>query len=199
MTILEEIVAFKKKEVEQAKIKCSIEKLKSFSAYNRKCYSLKFNLMGAEKNGIIAEFKRKSPSKKDINLNANLSDVVRGYESANVAGISVLTDNYFFGGRLSDLEQARSLVSTSILRKDFMIDVYQIHEAKAYGADIVLLIANILTPQQTQKLANEAKQLGLEILLEIDSKEHIDSHIIDEVDIVGINNRNLKTFDTSIA
>ncbi|MBL4625122.1 MAG: indole-3-glycerol-phosphate synthase [Flavobacteriales bacterium] len=198
MTILDEIVAFKKVEVEKSKQSCSIEKLRGFPFYDGECFSLRDNLLGSEKVGIIAEFKRKSPSKKNINLTANLEQVVKGYEKSNVAGISVLTDSNFFGGTLNDLQKARSFVTTPLLRKDFVIDSYQLHEAKAYGADVVLLIANILTPDQTESLALEAKELGLETLLEIDSMGHIDSHIIDTIDIVGVNNRNLKTFLTSI-
>ena len=198
MTILDEIVSFKKIEISQSKAKFPIDELKKFSNYGRKCNSLKAGLLDDEKIGIIAEFKRKSPSKKNINLEADLIEIVQGYEEVNVAGISVLTDSHFFGGTLNDLERARKLVKTPLLRKDFMIDRYQLHEAKAYGADVVLLIANILTPNQTQNLAGEAKQLGLEILLEIDCEAHIHSHITEEVDIVGINNRNLKTFETSI-
>lgn len=198
MTILDKIVAYKKGEIQKAKAKTSVQELQEMESYTRTCYSIKEKLIGDEKTGIIAEFKRKSPSRKNINLSADLPSVVKGYEDANVAGISVLTDAHFFGGSLEDLNMARQLIQTPILRKDFMIDSYQVHEAKAFGADVILLIANILTPQEIQQLATLAHQCGMEVLLEIDKKEHIHTHIMDEIDIVGVNNRNLKTFQTTI-
>jgi indole-3-glycerol phosphate synthase len=198
MTILDKIVAHKKGELEKAKAEIPLRRLEEMPCYARTCYSLKENLVKEEKTGIIAEFKRKSPSKKNINLSADLPSIVKGYENANVAGISVLTDTHFFGGSLKDLSNARQFVHIPILRKDFMIDPYQVHEAKAYGADVILLIANILTTEETRKLATLAHQVGMEVLLEIDKKEQINTHVMNEVDVVGVNNRNLKTFQTTI-
>jgi len=146
---------------------------------------------------IIAEFKRKSPSKGWMNEHIHVSEVVPQYEDHGAAAISVLTDKDFFGGDIEELKVARLETEIPLLRKDFMIDEFQLYEAKSYGADIILLIAACLSKQQTKQLAQKAKELKLEVLLEIHSKEELD-YICDEVDIVGVNNRNLETFVTDI-
>jgi indole-3-glycerol phosphate synthase len=149
------------------------------------------------KTGIIAEFKRKSPSKGVINDTATVKDVTAAYSAHGASGLSVLTDADFFGGTLQDLTAA-TVHETPILRKDFMIDPYQIIEAKAHGAEVILLIAACLTPTQVKHLAAVAKDTGLEVLLEIHTKAELD-HVCDNVDMVGINNRNLKTFEVDLA
>jgi indole-3-glycerol phosphate synthase len=197
MTILDKIVAEKYKEVEAQKAFMSIAKLERKPDFTRKTISLKESLTREGSSGIIAEFKRQSPSKGIINDKLRVEDVTMGYASAGVSGLSVLTDRQFFGGSLVDLIAARSVNDIPILRKDFMVDEYQIIEAKASGADVILLIAAVLEKAQIKKLATCAKSLGLEILFEIHAQEELDK-IIDEVDMVGVNNRNLHDFKVDL-
>lgn len=191
MTILEQITAYKRSEINELKEKIPIEVLKNQALFNRQTFSLKKAIK--EKTGIIAEFKRKSPSKGIINDIAKVKDVVLGYEKCGVSGISILTDSYFFGGSNEDLFQARANVNTPILRKDFTISTYQIYEAKAIGADAILLIASILTKQEIIDYTDLAHQLDLEVLLEIHNEKELEKYY-QKVDLIGINNRNLKTF-----
>lgn len=195
--ILEQIVETKKGEVARARENHAIEDFKNFPYYHRVCHSAVQSIRSGSNSGIIAEFKRRSPSKGWINQDASLADVVEGYQSGGAAAISVLTDTDYFGGSLHDLGMARGFSDLPLLRKDFMIDVYQIHEAKAGGADLILLIAAILQPQEVKTLATEAHALGLEVLLEIHDESEL-GHVCDEVDLVGINNRNLKNFEVDI-
>jgi len=152
--------------------------------------------MDNSKTGIIAEFKRKSPSKGFINRDADVKDVTEAYTKFGASGLSVLTDNHFFGGSTADLVTARQN-EIPILRKDFIIDQYQLFVSKAIGADVVLLIAACLSRTKLKRLAGYAKDLGLEVLLEIHEERELD-HICDGIDIIGINNRNLKTFEVDI-
>ena len=147
MTILDRIIAYKEKEVAVRAANCSIEVLKGYPLYQRECYSLSDSL-NSSANGIIAEHKRKSPSKSVINDQLKVIDVATAYEKAGVAAMSVLTDTPYFGGCLDDLMIARNNISIPILRKDFTIHPYQVHEAKAYGADAILLIAACLSQDQ---------------------------------------------------
>lgn len=147
--------------------------------------------------GIIAEFKRKSPSKGFIHRDADVAQVVSGYAASGAAACSVLTDTLYFGGSPEDLMRARAVVDIPLLRKDFIVDPYQLAEAAAWGADVVLLIAAALTPGQCRELAEAAHELGLEVLLEVHHQDELD-RICEQVDIVGINNRNLATFVTDI-
>jgi indole-3-glycerol phosphate synthase len=197
MNILETIVEQKKKEVAARKAIMDVDPLSIMNNdFERKNLSLKEKLFNGEPN-IIAEFKRKSPSKGWMNEGIHISEVIPDYEEHGAAAISVLTDKEFFGGELEDLKIARLEVDIPLLRKDFMIDEFQLYEAKRYGADIVLLIAACLSKQQVRQLAQRAKQLQLEVLLEIHSEKEIE-FICDEVDIIGINNRNLETFLTDV-
>lgn len=195
MNILEKIVTYKKEEVKSKKSKVSIDELKGYTGFSRQSLSLRRFLLDESRIGIIAEFKRKSPSKGNINCNADIVKVTNAY-TKDASGLSVLTDENFFGGSVNDLMQSR-VNEIPILRKDFMIDEYQFFEAKAIGADVVLLIAACLTVHQTKQFASLAKQLGLEVLLEIHNEGELE-HISDEVDFVGVNNRNLKTFEVDI-
>lgn len=197
MNILDEIVAMKMEEISLSKSKISIENLSSSLFFDRETVSLKANLLDKNSSGIIAEFKRKSPSKGILNANVKPEIVVKGYENAGVAGSSVLTDTNFFGGSSADLLAARRTVNIPLLRKDFMIDEYQFYEAKAWGADVILLIAAILSPKQVLEFTRLAKSLKLEVLLELHDESEL-SHVNDMVDMVGINNRNLKTFDVNV-
>lgn len=196
--MLEKIILHKEKEVEKLKKEISIESLKQKSFFNRKTISFKKFIKNG--SGIIAEFKRKSPSKGIINDSVDVIEITKGYTSAGASAISVLTDTEFFGGTLNDLETARSSNQIPILRKDFMIDEFQIYEAKAHGADLILLIAAVLPPKKCLQLAQKAKELGLEILLEIHAEEELEQvkEIAHIVDAVGVNNRNLKTFTVDI-
>lgn len=199
INILENIVEVKKTEVEHIKTFADLEWYKHFSVdFDRKCISLKENLLLENSTGIIAEFKRRSPSKgwfktEDYSAPA----IVMCYEQFGAAGVSILTDKEFFGGDLADLTVCREIARLPILRKDFIIDEIQVQQAKAYGADVILLIAAILSPAKVEELAIEAKKYGLEVLLELHGEDELD-HICNEVDMVGINNRNLQTFEVDI-
>lgn len=196
MTILDKIIADKKDEVALKKQFIPVEAWQHLPHWQEDRVSLKASLLKAGSTGIIAEFKRKSPSKGIINGKAEVTDVVSAYDMA-AAGISVLTDEKYFGGTNDDLMLARETVSVPILRKDFIIDAYQLHEARGIGADVILLIAANLSQSQVKELAAEAKELGLEVLLEIHNEEEL-GHICHDVDFVGVNNRNLKTFEVDI-
>lgn len=195
-TILDKIVAQKRIEVENQKRVISLEMLKQ-QFRHRERYSLKENLLKENSSGIIAEFKRKSPSKDWIYKEAISTEVVPDYELAGASGSSILTDFNFFGGTNEDLIEAGKLVKLPLLRKDFIIDEYQIIEANIIGADVILLIASCLSPNRVIQLAKLANQYKLEVLLEIHNEEELE-HICDEVTFVGVNNRNLHTFKTSL-
>ncbi len=196
MNILNKIITHKREEVAVRKLMVPEAELLDSTYFKRPCISLKNNLLKAGGTGIIAEFKRKSPSKGFINQYANAGDITKAYTQFGASGLSVLTDNEFFGGSTEDLVTARENV-IPILRKDFIIDPYQVLAAKAMGADVILLIAACLSPGEVKELATFARQTGLEVLLEIHDEEEL-SHISDAVDMVGVNNRNLKTFKVDI-
>lgn len=192
MNILQEIIEYKKYEVRESKNKISTRKLESGQYFSSEPFSLKTSIV--KKNaGIIAEFKRRSPSKPVINNNADVKAVTRGYALAGAAGLSVLTDSKYFGGSSDDLKIARKNNKIPILRKDFVIDTYQLVEAKAMGADVVLLIAAVLDKHEIHSLTHDAHNLGLETLVEIHAKEELDK-IPEKTDLVGVNNRNLNDF-----
>ena len=195
MNILETIVANKKLEVRSKKLEVSISDLEMSDLFQRKTLSLRKFLLDENRTGIIAEFKRRSPSKGIINNISTVEDVTRSY-AQSASGISVLTDEKHFGGNVQDLMKAR-VNQIPILRKDFMIDEYQIIEAKSIGADVILLIAACLTVSEVKQFAGLAKRLGLEVLLEIHNEEEL-GHICADIDFVGVNNRNLKTFEVDI-
>jgi indole-3-glycerol phosphate synthase len=197
MNILDTIIARKKEEVAVQKSLVSESALKQMPFYKAPVLSMASFLTMPGKTGIIAEFKRKSPSKGIINNSATVEAVTAAYTAHGASGLSVLTDTDFFGGSLQDLSAA-TMNETPILRKDFMVDPYQIIEAKAYGAEVILLIAACLSPLQVKELASVAKDIGLEVLLEIHTQQELD-HVCDAVDMVGINNRNLKTFEVDLA
>jgi len=196
MTILEKIINYKKYEISVKKKDTPLEKLKESEFFNRKTLSLKESIKA--KSGIIAEFKRKSPSKGNINLTAKPLDITLKYEKFGVSGISILTDNEFFGGNNNDIITVRNHIKTPILRKEFMIDSYQFYEAKAIGADAILLIASCLSPSEVQEFTSLAHSLGLEVLLEIHTEQEL-KYICSTIDFVGINNRNLKNFKVDLS
>ncbi|RZM21582.1 MAG: indole-3-glycerol phosphate synthase TrpC, partial [Pedobacter sp.] len=198
MTILDQIVAKKKTEIARAKSQVSVEALESSAAFERTPYIFKDFLFDPARTGIIAEFKRRSPSKGLINGTSTVEDVTGDYAAAGASALSVLTDSDFFGGHQEDLLRARAHNQVPILRKDFMIDRYQLLEAKAWGADIVLLIAAILSPAEIADLAGFAKGLGLNVLLEVHNREELQRSIHPDLDAIGVNNRNLADFTVNL-
>jgi indole-3-glycerol phosphate synthase len=198
MNILDKIVAHKKVEVQAAKEVHSLADLQAFEFFERETYSFKDFLLDPKRTGIIAEFKRKSPSKGVINDQVKVETVTAAYAAAGASALSVLTDRSFFMGDKADLVKARRTNTIPVLRKDFMIDEYQIFEAKALGADIILLIAAILTPQEVQLFASTAKKLGLNVLLEVHNLEELQRSITPNLDAIGVNNRNLADFTVSV-
>lgn len=198
MDILEKIVAAKKKEIEPFKEKSPVERFERegfFWEINNR--SLVQSLLTPGSTGIIAEFKRKSPSKGWFKTKElEVEPVVTAYNKS-AAGISVLTDTEFFGGDLDDLIQTKVVTDIPVLRKDFIVDKWQIAESKAFGADVILLIAACLTPAQVKEFSGYAKSIGIESILEVHNDAEL-GHYCDEVSMIGVNNRNLKTFEVDI-
>ncbi len=197
MNILEKIIAHKQEEVQNRKNLYPIKLLEKSIYYETPVVSMTKYLHRSDKSGIIAEFKRRSPSKGAINPYATVEQVSIGYMQAGASGLSVLTDEHFFGGKSTDLTEARKYNFCPILRKDFIIDEYQIVEAKSIGADTILLIAECLEKDRLQQLAKTAQNLGLEVLMEVHSEAQLDK-LCNEVNIVGVNNRNLEDFTVSL-
>ena len=197
MDILTKIVNDKRIEVNLRKQLIPIKQLEHSILFERETVSLAKKLK-ASNTGIIAEHKRRSPSKQVINHDLNVFDVAKGYEDAGVCGMSVLTDGKYFGGSLDDLLTARASCNLPLLRKEFIIDSYQIIEAKAYGADVILLIAAILTKEEIKTFSELAKSLNLDVLLEVHNEAELHKSIMPSLDMLGVNNRNLKTFEVSL-
>ena len=198
MDILEKIIAHKLTEVENRKALFPEKLLEQSVYFEGKTVSLKKYLLREDMSGIIAEFKRNSPSKGVINSHAKVERTTIGYMQAGASALSILTDSEFFGGKNEDLTEARKFNFCPVLRKDFIIDEYQIIEAKSIGADAILLIAAALEPQKLMDLAAFSKGLGLEVLMEVHNQEELENNLSEHLDVVGVNNRNLKTFETSI-
>ena len=196
MNILEAIVEFKRNEVKNRKSKVKAADLEKRELFSRTVLSLKDFLPDRSRTGIIAEFKRRSPSKGIINAEVDVVEVTKGYTENGAACLSVLTDEHFFGGSDEDLIKAR-INKIPILRKDFVIDEYQLIEARSIGADVILLIAACLSAADVKRLASFARKLELEVLLELHAEEEL-GHICDEINFIGINNRDLKTFKVDI-
>lgn len=197
MNVLQKIIAHKRQEVAEQQAKVSINELEKSPLFERPSLSFSAALRRPDQAGIIAEHKRRSPSKGIINANVTVEEVTTGYVRAGASALSVLTDEQFFGGKNEDLTIARGLNEVPILRKDFTIGEYQILEAKAIGADAILLIAAVLTPTEVRQLSSFARSLGLETLLEIHDHSEL-GHICDTVDAVGVNNRNLADFTVDV-
>ncbi len=198
MTILEEIIAYKHKEVEERKSLYPAKLLEKSIHYKPPAVSLKQYLTRPDKCGVIAEIKRRSPSKGVINNYVSIEKTSIGYMQAGAAALSILTDTKYFGGSNEDLIKARQFNFCPILRKDFIIDEYQVIEARSIGADVILLIAAALSPGQLQQLARKARSLGLEVLMEVHNEQELKDNLIDEVDLVGVNNRDLRNFNVSV-
>ncbi len=196
MNILHQIIASKKREVALKKSIIPVQQLEQSVLFEQKTNSLVYTLSNSS-SGIIAEHKRRSPSKAVINHSDSVEDIVKSYTCGGASGISVLTDGHYFGGSSDDLILARASTTLPLLRKDFTVDEYQLVEAKAFGADVILLIAAVLTREEIKKFSELAKSLGLEVLLEIHNREELEKAIMPGVDLIGVNNRNLKTFEVN--
>jgi len=194
--ILSEIIANKRFEVDFQKRSVSPDQLAESLTDRSPQRSMRQSLASSP-TGIIAEFKRRSPSKDWIKKGAEISEIIPAYTAAGASALSILTDEKFFGGNLSDIRNARPLTDLPIIRKDFIIDEYQLYQAKIIGADAVLLIAAALEISKCKELAVKSHELGLEVLLEIHSEDELE-YITDEMDMIGINNRNLGSFHTDV-
>lgn len=198
MDILYKITAHKEIEVAERKSLYPTKLLEQSIYFPSKTVSLRKYLLREDKAGIIAEIKRKSPSKGMINEHVSVERTSISYMQGGASAISVLTDTEFFGGKNDDLSTARKFNYCPILRKDFTIDEYQIIEAKSIGADAILLISAVLSPKRLKELASFAKSFGLEVLMEVHNLEELTTHLNEHLDVVGVNNRNLKTFEVNI-
>lgn len=196
MNILETIIAKKRREVAEKKLNSSTAELEMMPLFKKQVPDFKGFLSSEDKTGIIAEFKRKSPSKGIINDSSSVAEVTVAYVKYGASAISILTDDEFFGGSLKDLYEA-TVNEIPLLRKDFIIDEYQLVESKAFGASVILLIAACIKKEEVRSLAASAKNIGLDVLLEIHNEEELE-HICDGIDVVGINNRDLKTFTVDV-
>ena len=196
MNILQQIVNDIQKDLVLKKQIVPIDRLESSPLFERQTNSLRQRIVESE--GIIAEHKRRSPSKSNINFGLRLADVAQGYASAGAAGMSVLTNNQYFGGSLEDLLLARQACELPLLRKEFMVDEYQVLEAKANGADAILLIAACLERPDIQILSTLAQQLGMEVLLEVHNADELKKSIMPSIDMIGVNNRDLTSFRVSL-
>ena len=197
MSILKKILADKQRELTARKSLIPLKQLERSELFERPKNSLKARLSNSV-SGIIAEYKRRSPSRAVINQNLNIQEVAEGYEKAGACGISVLTDQKYFGGSIEDLLSARASCNLPLLRKEFIIDPYQITEAKAYGADVILLIAAVLSREDIKNLSVWAQQLEMEVLLEVHNKAELVKAMMPSLDMIGVNNRNLKTFEVDL-
>ena len=197
MKILDKIVEDKKIEINKLLSNSSISKLENSHLFSRKCISLKESIKN-NNSGIICEFKRRSPSNQNINYISSLSDVVSGYEEAGAAGLSILTNKKYFDGDTQDIIDIRDISNLPILRKEFIISEYQVIEAKSIGSDAILLIASILSEEEIIGYSSLAKSIGLEVVLEIHSEDELYKISGDDIDIVGVNNRNLDTLEIDL-
>lgn len=195
--ILERIIKHKRSLLPLRKGLMPAAVLERFPHFERKCLSLYEGLRRGDRTGIIAEFKRQSPSKGVLNAEADPVQVAKAFEVHGASAVSVLTEERFFGGTPEDLMSVRGEVSLPLLRKDFVIDEYQVLEAKAWGADLILLIAACLTPEEVRGLSAFAKMLGMEVLLELHAEEEI-GHVCEHTQLIGINNRDLRTFEVDV-
>ncbi len=196
--ILAEILAHKNTEIAAARERYPAKLLEESAYFTSPTVSLVKYLRRRDKVGIIAEIKRRSPSKGVLNERISVEALSIGYMQAGASALSVLTDKKFFGGTPEDLRTARKFNFCPILRKDFIIDEYQIVEARSVGADAILLIAAALAPERLRELATAARGLGLETLLEVHSEAELESHLCPEISVVGVNNRSLADFSVSL-
>ena len=198
MKILDKIVEDKKIELKDLSSKTPVSLLEKRSLFSRQCISLKNSILNSP-SGIICEFKRKSPSNNNINYETSIIDVVEGYQNAGAVGVSILTNKKYFDGDISDIIETRDISNIPILRKEFIVSEYQVIEAKSIGSDAILLIASILESEEISKLSSLAKSLGLEVLVEIHSFDELKKISSNDIDVIGVNNRNLDTLEVDIS
>lgn len=198
MNILDKIIAHKLKEVDHRKRNVTVSMLEKSPYLSRTCFSMVKALQQPGASGIIAEIKRKSPSQGIIHPHVSIENISTGYTTAGASGLSILTDQEFFGGTDEDLIVTRNLNQLPILRKDFVVDEFQVIEAKSIGADVILLIAAALPPDVIKQLVMTARGLGLEVLLEVHDEAELLSNLESGANLMGVNNRNLKTFEVSV-
>lgn len=197
MNILDKIVSVKKQEVRTRKVAFPLATLENSEFFGRVMPSFR-SALAKPGPSIIGEFKRKSPSRGDINPSASLKDVAKGYQAAGISAMSVLTDEQFFGGSNDDLSDVAGILAIPVLRKDFIVDEYQVTESKSRGASAILLIASILSRNEVDKLSRLAGELGLDVLLEIHDMQDLDK-ATERISIIGVNNRDLKSFTVSMS
>ena len=198
MSILDEIGAQKRLEVGKRKLETAIHLLEKKKLFESSPISLTASLKKKGSTGIIAEFKRRSPSKGMLHELADASLITRAYTTGGAAGLSVLTETAYFSGSDEDFEAARKNSGIPIIRKDFIIDEYQIIEARSMGADVILLIAALLNPSELIALGKLTHELGMQVLLEVHTREELERSLNPYINLVGINNRNLNDFTVSI-
>lgn len=198
MNILEQIIGHKRQEVAENKVLFPASLLEKSPWFDLPVMSLKKTLLNSQQSGIIAEIKRKSPSKGIINPDISIEQISTGYVKAGASALSVLTDTHFFGGSNTDFVAARKFNKCPMLRKDFIIDEYQVVEAKSIGADVILLIAAVLSPEEVKRLIVFAHSFGLEVLLEVHNREELQLNLNSRVDLIGVNNRDLKSFQINV-
>jgi indole-3-glycerol phosphate synthase len=196
MDILDKIIAYKRIEVEKKKKLFPISLLEESVFYAKETTSF-LNALAGNEPSIIGEYKRKSPSKGIININSDVEQVAREYQEAGISAMSILTDKKFFGGENTDLQKVAGSAEIPLLRKDFIVDEYQVVESKSIGADAILLIASVLSKKEVDILSNLAVNLGMDILFEIHDKKDLDK-MNPLIKIIGINNRDLKTFEVDL-
>jgi indole-3-glycerol phosphate synthase len=197
--MLEQILAYKREQLGKLDMEYEIRKLKQSIQDMPPVISLERSLKAGEDVSIIAEIKRRSPSRGTLNDNLDVRDASRAYESAGARAISVLTEDLHFGGSIDDLRTAKGAVTLPVLRKDFILSEFQVFESRVIGADAILLIAAALTRDSLQRLCGLARKIGLEVLIEIHGLEELEMAVNQDTNLIGINNRDLKTFRTDIA
>ena len=202
MNLLSEIVSSKERRVDQAKAQVSLEQMRTMANRARlgsRPHAFASALDDADKINIIAEFKRRSPSKGEIRGDADPAATARAYESAGAAAVSVLTEEDYFGGSLDDLRAARKAISLPVLRKDFIADEYQVYESAAAGADAVLLIVAALDDESLVRLRRIAEaELGMDALVEVHTPAEMKQAAECGAKVIGVNNRDLQTFEVSL-
>ena len=196
MDILDTIIAYKKKEIEAKKMVFPVTRLEDTVFFKKSMPSF-YEALAKPGPSIIGEFKRKSPSKGVININSEVEDVAKGYEEAGIAAMSILTDMEFFGGEEQDLQNVAGFTSLALLRKDFIVDEYQVIESKSIGASAILLIASVLSRKEVKNFTDLALNLGMDVLFEIHDDKDL-SKTYHRIRIVGVNNRNLKTLEVNM-
>jgi indole-3-glycerol phosphate synthase len=200
MNILQEIVEHKKQEIAEAKDRLPESELRkqAFGMRERRPFFKRLEKHGTAEINVVAEIKRASPSRGIIRKDPDIAKYASEYELGGAKALSVLTDSHYFKGRTSDFIKARNNTSLPVLRKDFLISSYQIYESSVMGADAVLLIVRILSRQQLKDYLDLCWEIGMDVLVETHSKKDIEEATRAGAKLIGINNRNLSSFDTNV-